>query len=737
MPITTSGFWEVPIQDRYSRAHYRRARSSSFAFCALLAAVRLASAQDVAGPSRAYRLKPSDATRAALVHVATTPLGKLALAAGDLNRNLYAVPAALTGAPPQLSDYSSYVRARALAGSLQPAEAAAEAERVINARNPVSPLAREAVVLAAQQYLVLGNTARAAALLRQHPEALRSPDAILALAQALEGIGDLAGAAGQYQSIYYEFPLKPEAAQAATSLDILRTMLGLNYPAPAPQSVVKRAAQLADAGQGRLAITELKSASEGFAPEWKAAALVTEGYAQSAVDRRGALTFWQALQLPRGDADAERLFHIAQTAHRLNDDATAFSAMQRLDRDYPNSPWRLEAGFYLADVLLIRNDTRYVGLYTSCYQANPKDARAAYCHWKVAWSNYLADRASGEKWFREHLERFPASDQAAAALYFLGRVAQDKSDPAAARAYFDAVGQRGASNYYAVLAREPLAKLASTQPAPAIRQWLDKIKFPSTAAPDFGTDQRTELRIARARLLTQAGLDNWAELEFRFGAQTDSKPGPLAIEWARLANERGDAHVGIRSIKAIASGYVNWTLDDAPAEFWKYAYPVPYADQVTSQAGARGVDWQVFAGLIRQESEFDTMALSRSHAMGLAQLMPTTGRQVGTQLGIRHFETSMLHKPEINLQLGAKYLGALFQSLDNRWEMALASYNAGKGRVTEWLKWADFREPAEFVETIPFRETRNYVKTVLRNSEIYRRLYATPPAVGSVVRSNK
>ncbi len=66
--------------------------------------------------------------------------------------------------------------------------------------------------------------------------------------------------------------------------------------------------------------------------------------------------------------------------------------------------------------------------------------------------------------------------------------------------------------------------------------------------------------------------------------------------------------------------------------------------------------------------------------------------------------------------------------------MALASYNAGKGRVTKWLQWADFREPAEFVETIPFRETRNYVKTVLRNSEIYRRLYATPPVA---VRSNK
>ena len=121
------------------------------------------------------------------------------------------------------------------------------------------------------------------------------------------------------------------------------------------------------------------------------------------------------------------------------------------------------------------------------------------------------------------------------------------------------------------------------------------------------------------------------------------------------------------------------------------------------------------------------MARSRSNALGLAQLLPSTGREVGLRLGIKGFESSMLHKPDINLRLGAQYLGSLFKSLDNRWEMTLASYNAGRGRVTEWLKWADFQEPAEFVETIPFRETRNYVKTVLRNSEIYRRLYATPP----------
>jgi soluble lytic murein transglycosylase len=83
----------------------------------------------------------------------------------------------------------------------------------------------------------------------------------------------------------------------------------------------------------------------------------------------------------------------------------------------------------------------------------------------------------------------------------------------------------------------------------------------------------------------------------------------------------------------------------------------------------------------------------------------------------------MLFKPEVNLQLGTYYLKSLFDANGGRWEMTLAAYNAGQTRVTNWLSWYDYREPAEFIETIPFTETRTYVQAVLRNADVYRRLY--------------
>jgi len=82
-------------------------------------------------------------------------------------------------------------------------------------------------------------------------------------------------------------------------------------------------------------------------------------------------------------------------------------------------------------------------------------------------------------------------------------------------------------------------------------------------------------------------------------------------------------------------------------------------------------------------------------------------------------------QPATNLKLGSKYLRSMLDEWGGKWEETLASYNAGKSRVDEWLSWDVYREPAEFVETIPFTETRDYVQAVLRNAAMYRRLYGT------------
>ena len=152
---------------------------------------------------------------------------------------------------------------------------------------------------------------------------------------------------------------------------------------------------------------------------------------------------------------------------------------------------------------------------------------------------------------------------------------------------------------------------------------------------------------------------------------------------------------------------------------------MPYRAPLESHSRSQGLDPYLVAALIRQESEFNPNAVSRARAYGLTQVLPSTGRQLSRRVGITGFSPAMLFQPEVNLKLGTYYLKTLLDQQNGKWEQTLASYNAGKSRADEWSTWATYREPAEFIETVPFTETRNYIQIVLRNADVYRRLYAS------------
>jgi len=130
------------------------------------------------------------------------------------------------------------------------------------------------------------------------------------------------------------------------------------------------------------------------------------------------------------------------------------------------------------------------------------------------------------------------------------------------------------------------------------------------------------------------------------------------------------------------------------------------------------------AGLIRQESAFEENARSNQNALGLMQLEPKTARLMARQAKIRYSQPR-LFAADYNVRLGTLYLASLRKQFGSI-EFALAAYNAGEDRVAEWTEGQTYREPAEFVDSIPFTETREYVEVVSRNAGIYRKLYGAP-----------
>jgi soluble lytic murein transglycosylase len=582
-------------------------------------------------------------------------------------------------------------------------------------------------LLAARAYGQNGDPREALDLLRKNYVALPQPQGDLAMAAAFASTGDAVSAVVYYQRVYYGFPMSAEAAQAETESSALRTQLGDSYPPAMPNAGLGRALKLLDAGQAVRARKELQSLIPQLAGADQDLARVRIGVADyNSKDTAAAHRYLTSLEVSAPEPDAERLYYVLLCARRLKNQEEADQTLDRLARLYPSSKWRLEALVAGANHYLTENQMEaYEPLYRACYESFPQDPQAANCHWKVAWGHYLRRRADAPDLLRAHLRMFPASEDATAALYFLGRLAEASKDPGAARTYYDEIVREYPNYYYTGLARERLAQLDKAPGSPAVLMFLRGVQFPTRARiRNFEPNATAQARIERARMLSSAGLDEWAEGELRYGAQNEDQPHVLAMELASLSSSHSGPDQAIRYIKRYASGYLYLPIDSAPAGFWKLAFPLPYRADLERYSKKNELDPFLMAALIRQESEFNPKAVSQANARGLAQILPSTGRELSRRLKVPRYSTAQLFQPMVNLELGTFYLKALADSLGGRWEAALAGYNAGLTRTRSWLSWGDFSEPAEFVETVPFSETRNYIQTVLRNADVYRRLYA-------------
>jgi soluble lytic murein transglycosylase len=663
---------------------------------------------------------------------ANEPLAELKAGAMSLDAKRY--PAAVaTLAPlvkriPKLADYAAWLLASAQFESENYAAVPKTLETVWK-QVPPSPLATRATLLASRAYLQNNAAKDAVELLRKNYATLPQPQGDLAMAAAFAGAGDLVSAAIYHQRVYYGYPISAEAAQSDTESTKLRAQLGDNYPPAMPNAMLGRALKLLAAKNAAKARKELETIVPQLGGTERDVARVRIGVAEyESKDNLHAEKYLASLEGLSPEADAERLCYLSLAARRLKNQEEVHASLDQLARLYPNSPWRLQALVSDGNEHLIRNEIdAYEPLYRACYESFPTDAQAANCHWKVTWGHYLRRRGDAADMLRAHLRLFPGSDEAAAAMYFLGRLAEGSRDAGSARAWYEEIVREYPNYFYTTLARDRLTKVAGGPPSPAVNEFLRKLTFPQRARTvNFEPNANSKARIERARMLADAGLEEWAEVELKFAAQTEDQAPVMAIQLAALTSGRAGPDQALHYIKRYASGYLFLPMESAPMDFWKLAFPMPYRADLERFAKQNSLDPYLMAALIRQESEFNTKAVSPANARGLTQILPTTGRELSRHFKMKTFSTPALFQPAVNLQLGSYYLKTIVDGLGGRYEIALAAYNAGLTRAHAWMTWGDFREPAEFIETVPFTETRNYIQTVLRNADLYRRLYESP-----------
>ncbi|RMD97682.1 MAG: hypothetical protein D6812_14760 [Deltaproteobacteria bacterium] len=473
-------------------------------------------------------------------------------------------------------------------------------------------------------------------------------------------------------------------------------------------------------------------------------------------DYRRALEEFQAYEAA-GGKKGKALFWIAFTLSRLGDFQASRAHYEMLISLLPTTSYAEEARFKLG---LVAEELGERERAIEAYEAVVRRASrfAPDARWRLAWIAF----SNGA--FAEAVEHLDASlggkiqdEEAERALYWKGRALAALDRPEAAQEAYRRLLSEAPDTYYGALARlrlgagNDLAFLQRLFPERTRRGEISSGALREVFAPDRGKKEprfplhRETLEAAyaafhafegaletfryegmeeirRAAHLLLIGRPSDARLELR-GVESRNPHDERFLRWlAPLYLHTKGFHRLVRLAENDLAGRLKPPVE-ANRPLWRLAYPAAYADVLRSVCeGQPKLDPWMLTALMRTESHFDPQARSPVGALGIAQIMPETGRRLAEALHLTPFSPEMLFDPEVSILLAAHYLRRLLHLLGTPLP-AIAAYNAGEAKVAEWLsRWGDLPMDA-FLESMSYAETRNYVKTVTRDWLRYRSLY--------------
>jgi soluble lytic murein transglycosylase len=431
------------------------------------------------------------------------------------------------------------------------------------------------------------------------------------------------------------------------------------------------------------------------------------------------LTKAELADLPdtRDENGARRLYLLMEAARSSNDQGEQQRIVEEMETTFPRSQWLAEALYSSGNMYLLSRDfAKAVTYYSYLAEHFPEDKYASPAHWKAGWLSYrLGDYADAARLFDEQIRLYPNATETASAIYWRGRLYEMwDHKPAQAAANYRTLLRVYQHYFYAQMAKERLAALNGT-PAEAAPQ-LDGMQAPTVPhlEESFPADSP---HLAKARLLANAGLNDYIAQEIA--------ADPAASSWSALAEAQiyasyDDPYRAIHAAKRGLPYAASASIKSIPLTYWRILYPEPWWETIRAESAKNNLDPYLVASLIRQESEFDPAAVSYANAYGLMQLLPSVGKAMAREEGMSHFQTFQLLDPETNIRFGTRYLKQMLEKFGGVQEYALAAYNAGDSRVADWEAAGPYHGMDEFVESIPFTQTREYVEAILRNEEIYR-----------------
>lgn len=619
-----------------------------------------------------------------------------------------------------IGDYALYYKALSLQQGGQYLEAAQVAQRLDAYADSLHR--RAGILLAGECLMQVGDYTGARKLL-----ATLGSDgtALMLVARSFEAEQKTDEAVQSYRKVYYETPASSESTEAAKRLQ----QMGVVLP-EAGQQLQTRATRLYEAGLYATA-SEALLALQARSPEVFAQDSQNSFRLGVSLHRAGrhaeALKALLAVSFSERAQYIEARYLAALSAQKLGSTARFTElALQTLELKPPAD--------YAADLLsrLVELNSRTAPEVAEKYRNRlikeyPESKQADDLSYKMAWKLHQEGKyEEASDALLKHMCDIPSTNYRGQVAFWAGRDAEKAGNVSRALAVYEAIPIRYRYGYYGYLAEKRIAelrarKVKAEQPGSGsvLACALATIQ-PARPLPETATAQ-AEVRLQRAESLQTIGLGDLAIAELEEARLSAPNSHRINLEIARIHYGRGEYLRAVRVLQRAHPDYLAYQGGEVSEEVFEIFFPLHSWKTIREEARRHGIDPFIVAGLIRQESHFEPNARSRANALGLMQLLPSTGRLVAKKAG-QNITAEDLYRPDLNIKLGVSYLAEMLNKY-GRIEYAAAAYNGGPGRVSRWRETLP-TDIEEWVEAIPISETRGYVQGVLRNSAHYRRIYS-------------
>ena len=496
------------------------------------------------------------------------------------------------------------------------------------------------------------------------------------------------------------------------------------------------------AGQYKAAREELKKVIEGADDlSAKAAYYIAESYYREREYTTAIEAYASVVEsYPQSDYAVSSQYQIAICYWRTGVEEKSNELLASFAATYPESDLADNAEFQIAANYASKEEyEEAIDAYSEVVLKYPGSSLADDALWNVGWYYVrLKDNISSEQTFRRLMNEYPDSSLTGAARFWIGVNYERMEKWQEAVDVYKQIIQNG-EWYYSDRAKMRIESLAKrgkiTEEAASVQYEKAKIGDSDLVWQKI----EAPLPIRAQELLDIRIFDDAAgelSIAAKSAASLENIYYKLSVCYEKMGNFSDAWRYAWRLLQLPGVKVEGKT----PLQLQRMSYPIVYKDTVLSSSSENGIDHLLMLALMREESRYDPAAVSSAGARGLTQIMPPTGRDIANRLKIQPYNTEMLFRPELNVKMGTWYLGGLASRFNDRVREALTSedpsehsdvvkilalggYNAGESRVRGWVEEFGIHDIDEFVENIPFSETKGYIKKVCDSYEMYKFLY--------------